>query len=140
MVDYVKPNGKTVAIDPASADLDLQFKAHPITGDLALKYDTDAVRRAVRNILLTNKYERPFKPNFGGNLQSALFELYTSVQINRLKRQLKEQIEIIEPRVTNVSVRFAPVTNSNRLDVTVTYSIINGKRNNQVEFSVSRVR
>jgi predicted component of type VI protein secretion system len=69
-----------------------------------------------------------------------LFELDTSVQINRLKRQLKEQIEIIEPRVTNVGVRFAPVTNSNRLDVTVTYSIINGKRNNQVEFSVSRVR
>ena len=55
MVDYVVSQGKTVALEPASADLDLFFKPHPVTGDITVKKDTDAVRRAVKNIILTNK-------------------------------------------------------------------------------------
>ena len=48
-------------------DIDLNLTAHPSSGDLSLKYDKDAVKRSLRNIMLTNNFERPFKPNFGAN-------------------------------------------------------------------------
>ena len=74
MVDYVKPNSKNVAIKEAYKDLDLNFMAHPITGDVTTKSDSEAVKRAVKNIVLTNYYERPFKPSLGGNIRGLLFD------------------------------------------------------------------
>ena len=60
MVDYVVNKSKNVAIKEAYKDLDINFLAHPITGDVTTKTDSDAVKRAVKNIVLTNYYERPF--------------------------------------------------------------------------------
>ena len=68
--DYTKPNSKTTSIKNEYSDIDIMFTAHPISGDITTKKDSDAVKRAVRNIILTNDYERPFKPNFGANLRS----------------------------------------------------------------------
>ena len=91
MVDYVVNKGKNVAIMEAYKDLDLFFTAHPITGDVATKSDSDAVRRAVRNIVLTNYYERPFKPSLGGNVRGLLFELDTDRQVRRARKQMAKQ-------------------------------------------------
>ena len=91
MVDYVVNKGKNVAIKEAYKDLDLFFTAHPITGDVATKSDSDAVRRAVRNIVLTNYYERPFKPSLGGNVRGLLFELDTDRQVRRARKQMAKQ-------------------------------------------------
>ena len=66
--EEIKSSGKSVA-EKVYADLDLFFRPHPVTGDISLKYDTDAVKRSVRNIMMTNYYERPFKPGFGSNIR-----------------------------------------------------------------------
>ena len=71
--DYIKPNSSKVVVKNEFTDLDIMFTAHPISGDITTKKDSDAVMRSVRNILLTNNYERPFKPNFGADLRSQLF-------------------------------------------------------------------
>ena len=138
MVDYVKPNSKNVAIKNAYKDLDLSFTAHPITGDVATKSDSDAVRRAVRNIVMTNYYERPFKPSLGGNIRGLLFELDTDRKLNRAKRRLAEAIEDFEPRVEKVRCIFQ--TEGNNLDVTVFYNIKNGLSNQELQFTVNRTR
>jgi hypothetical protein len=83
MVEYVNKS-KNVAIKEAYSDLDLLFKAHPISGDVTVKTDADAVKRAVKNIVLTNYYERPFKPSLGGNIRGLLFELDTDRKLNRV--------------------------------------------------------
>ena len=138
MVDYVVNKGKNVAIKEAYKDLDLFFTAHPITGDVATKSDSDAVRRAVRNIVLTNYYERPFKPSLGGNVRGLLFELDTDRKVNRARRGLAKAIESFEPRVNNVRCTFD--VEGNTLDVTVFYNIINGLNNQEIQFTVNRVR
>ena len=138
MVDYVKPNSKNVAIKNAYKDLDLSFTAHPITGDVATKSDSDAVRRAVRNIVMTNYYERPFKPSLGANIRGLLFELDTDRKLNRAKRRLAEAIEDFEPRVEKVRCVFQSEGNS--LDVTVFYNIKNGLSNQELQFTVNRTR
>ena len=138
MVDYVVNKGKNVAIKEAYRDLDLFFTAHPITGDVATKSDSDAVRRAVRNIVMTNYYERPFKPSLGGNIRGLLFELDTDRKLNRAKKRLTQAIEDFEPRVQNVRCVFQSKDNS--LDVTVFYNIKNGLSNQELQFTVNRTR
>ena len=138
MVDYVVNKSKNVAIKEAYKDLDLFFTAHPITGDVATKSDSDAVRRAVRNIVLTNYYERPFKPSLGGNVRGLLFELDTDRKVKRARRGLAKAIESFEPRVNNVRCTFD--VEGNTLDVTVFYNIINGLNNQEIQFTVNRVR
>jgi phage baseplate assembly protein W len=138
MVDYVVNKGANVAIPNASVDLDLTFNMHPTTGDVTTRTDTDAIRRAVRNIVETNKYERPFKPNFGGSVRDLLFELDTTFKVNRVKARLKEMIEIFEPRVEGVFIQLSKLDNT--LNVTVFYNIKNGIRNQEINFTITRTR
>jgi len=139
MSDQLVNNGKTVANKNIYSDMDITMRVHQVTGDVTLKTDTDAIRRAVRNIVLTNKYERPFKPNFGGSIRNMLFELDTDRKVRRMQRTLVETIEKFEPRVSNVSVRFDDVDNNN-MDVTVFYNINEGVPNNDLTFTVTRAR
>ena len=138
MVDYVKPNSKNVAIKEAYKDLDLNFMAHPITGDVTTKSDSEAVKRAVKNIVLTNYYERPFKPSLGGNIRVLLFELNTDRQLNRARDRLADTITALEPRVENVRCKFD--TSGNSLNVIIFYNIKNGLTGQEVEFNITRAR
>ena len=139
MSDQLVNNGKTVATKNVYSDMDITMRAHPVTGDVTLKTDTDAIRRAVRNIVLTNKYERPFKPNFGGSIRDMLFELDTDRKINRMQNSLKTLIEKFEPRVKNVTIRFDDVVD-NSMDVTIFYNISDGVKNQDLTFTVTRAR
>lgn len=130
--------GKKVALEKKYSDLDLFFSAHPITGDVTKRTDSDAIRRSVRNIVECNKYERPFKPNFGCSVRNRLFTLDTDRRINRLKSDIIKQVESLEPRVNNVQVEMSSEDNS--LNVIVYYTIKNGYRNDKVNLNIRRVR
>jgi len=140
MAEYIKPNSKVNAVKDIYSDLDLFLRPHPITGDISAKKDSDAIKRAIKNIVLTNKFERPFKPNFGGSVTEMLFELDSSRKVRRFKTELIKLIERVEPRVVNVAVELGEVTDSNELQVTVFYNIVNGLSNQSSEFTVTRVR
>ena len=116
----------------------IYYLNHPISGDVTVKTDADAVKRAVKNIVLTNYYERPFKPSLGGNIRGILFELDTDRKLNRAKERLAKTIEDFEPRVENVRCRFK--TEGNSLDITIFYNIKNGLRGQEVEFNITRAR
>jgi phage baseplate assembly protein W len=88
---------------------------------------------------MTNKYERPFKPNFGGSIRNKLFELNTDRQLNRMRRNLAKEIEQLEPRVENVNIVFGD-EDSNQLDIMIFYNIKNGAPQQEVEITVSRTR
>lgn len=137
--DYSKPSTKVDAIKNEYTDLDLLFVANPISGDVTTKKDADAVKRSVKNILMTNHYERPFKPNFGANLRARLFELDEIGGRKNLEKDIVETLAALEPRIANIKVQIADLDNNN-LDVRVAYIVKNGLRQSQVDFKVSRVR
>ena len=86
----VTPNkGKNVA-RKWYTDLDINLTAHPQSGDLVLKQDKEAIKRSLRNILLTNHYERPFKPSFGANLIGELFEPNDAITIKSITKELNQ--------------------------------------------------
>ena len=138
MADLIS-KAKVVTSPDVYSDLNMLFTAHPITKDVTRLMDSDAVKRSVKNIVLTNYYERPFKPSLGGGIRNLLFQLDTDRRLFRAKAQLKKTIETFEPRVSNVVVQFSKV-DTNELQITINYMIVSGMPNQQVEFTVRRTR
>ena len=139
MADYLKPNAKVNAKKNLYSDLDLFMTPHPVTKDVTTKKDSDAIKRSVKNIILTNKFERPFKPNFGASVRNMLFELDSQRQMRKFTKEIEKMISILEPRVNNVTVALGEMR-GNELNMTVFYNITNGLPNQGVEFTVTRVR
>jgi|TARA_B110000977_G_C10963467_1_gene449478 phage baseplate assembly protein W len=135
----IKNESSTIVSKNLWKDLDLLFRVHPVTGDVVTRTDVEAVKRSVRNIVLTNKYERPFKPNFGTSLRELLFELNTSRQLKKVQRRIKETLEKTEPRIMNVSVLLSN-NDSHEVNITIVYDIKNSIRNQEQEFTVTRAR
>ena len=81
-------------------DLNMSFTKNPATKDVARLFDIQAIKRSVKNIILTNKYERPFNPDFGCNLRGFLFENITEPLLVIIKDRVAMAIEKYEPRVS----------------------------------------
>ena len=81
------------------SDLDLDFIVHPTTGDVVKKTGVDAIKRSVRNLILTNFYDRPFRSFIGSNAQKILFDNINPFSATFLKNAIIETIENFEPRV-----------------------------------------
>lgn len=90
------------------SDLDLDFLPHPTTGDVMVKTGADAIKRSVRNLILTNFYDRPFQPHIGSNAQKILFENANNLTERFLKDAIREVIKNYEPRVSikNIDIKF----------------------------------
>ena len=132
--DYTNPNAKTNAVENFS-DLDISFVAHPISGDVAIKKDSDAIKRSVRNIVLTNHYERPFKPSFGANLRRLLFETIGVGMTQKAAKDIAKALTILEPRITNVT--FDIKNRNNEMNITIYYVIVNTEERQDLEFTIS---
>ena len=136
--DYTITGASIVSDKDSFADLDFNFTAHPVTEDIVTKKDANAIRQSVKNILLTNHYERPFKPNFGSNLRGMLFEANDPLMGHRVKESIVNALSILEPRIGRVAVDI--VQRDNSVDVRVAYVIMGSASHQELEFSVSRVR
>ena len=106
-------------------DLNLNFSINPVTSDVTTVTDVNAVKRSVRNLLLTNHYDRPFHPEIGSNVQALLFENFGPITGNQLARQIEELIVNFEPRARVESVECFPLPNTNTYDVRVYFYVEN---------------
>ena len=116
---------KSVRSNKAYSDLNLNFNKNPATKDVAKLKDVEAVKRAVRNLILTNRFERPFHPEIGSDIRSLLFENMTPVVEVLLKDRIKETIDVYEPRVTVEDVVVNDDQDKNGLSIMVSF-LING--------------
>lgn len=107
------------------SDLDLNFTAHPVTGDVARLYDENAIKRSVRNLLQTNNFERPFHSEIGSQIRALLFEPASPVLNTMLKRVITDTITTFEPRVVVNSVTVNSNADNNLLNVTLVFTIVN---------------
>tara|TARA_R110000824_G_scaffold287756_1_gene475821 strand:+ start:48 stop:527 length:480 start_codon:yes stop_codon:yes gene_type:complete len=89
------------------SDIDFLFHPSPLyamqglSGDIVRKYDVEAIKQSVKNIVLTNKFERPWKPDFGCNIRHQLFENFEDRWVRYdIKSEITKQLKKYEPRVT----------------------------------------
>ena len=106
-------------------DLNLNFGINPVTSDVTTVTDVTAVKRSVRNLLLTSHYDRPFHPEIGSNVQALLFENFGPITGNQLARQIEELIVNFEPRANVESVECFPVPDTNTYDVRIYFYVEN---------------
>lgn len=111
--------------EPDYSDLDLDFIPHPTTGDIIRKTGADAINRSIRNLILTNFYEKPFRPAIGSNALKLLFDNVNPLTANFLKAAIEEVIRNYEPRVEpiNIKVEFDP--DNNGYNVLIQYVLLN---------------
>lgn len=104
-------------------DLDLSFTTHPITNDLVYLYDDDAIKRAVKNIILTNFNERHFDEYFGSGVRRLLFEPLSYFTSISLHSYIERALKMFEPRVTVSDISVKPNIDENGYEVNLTFTI-----------------
>lgn len=122
------------------SDLDLNFTAHPVTGDINIRYDADAIKASVKNLVLTQNYERPFHSEIGSPINSLLFDLTTPLLVVSLHRIITDLINNHEPRVnlTEVGVNVSPDNNS--VYVSIYFTILNTQNPIKLDLILERTR
>jgi len=121
------------------SDIDLTFSKRP-SGDIFKKIDAAAVKQAVKNLLLTNAFEKPFQPTFGGNLNALLFELVDDESSHEIENVIVETITRFEPRAKVISVVANVEPDYNAVAVTVTFQVVNTEEVVTFETTLTRLR
>ena len=108
----------------AFRDINLSFKRHPVTNDVVVIRDEDAIKRSVKNIIFTILGEKPFEPNFGSVMSQSLFDLNTNLSEIKVSDEIKASLDNYEPRIDNVNVSVSILADSNEMNCTVQYDIV----------------
>ena len=107
------------------SDLDLFFGAKNVTKDISKVTNIQAVKRSVRNLVLTNHYEKPFHPEIGSGVRGILFEPMTPTTAHMLTKKIETVIENYEPRAKLIGVRAQPNLDRNEYEVTIEFYVVN---------------
>ena len=105
-------------------DISLSFDMHPVTKDILVLKNEDAIRRSIRNLVQTIPSERFFNPTIGADVKTSLFEFVDFVTASVLEQQIKIAIENYEPRVENPRVVVNPRPDLNAFEITITFTIV----------------
>lgn len=107
------------------SDIDFTFTKKPVSADVALSYDAQAVVRSIRNLLNTKHYDRLFNPDLGTNLDRLLFENFSVLSNASIQKEVSTMIRNYEPRASLKSVVVSSVPDKNAYNVTITFYIEN---------------
>jgi phage baseplate assembly protein W len=120
-------------------DIDLSFTAKP-NGEIFVKKEAAAVKQAVKNLILTDYFEKPFEPFYGGNIRALLFELADDDVEEETRENIIRAINAYEPRaiVREVSVSYQEERNS--ISIYIEFQVINTEEVVTFTTSLSRLR
>ena len=121
-------------------DIDLNFTKNPITGDVSIKTDGQAVLRSIKNIVNTMFGEKKFNPSFGGNVRQLLFEPINPTTTLKIEDAVKRSIENFESRAIIETVRVLSNSNENEYFVGLTFRLANDPRPITSTITIKRVR
>jgi phage baseplate assembly protein W len=125
---------------PNYSDLDLDFIPHPTTGDVVRKVGEDAIKRSIRNLVLTNFYDRPFRPWIGCNARKLLFENINPLTATFLQNAILEVIRNYESRGSVLDVIVSMNTDSNGYDARIVFNVINNPQPIIINLFLEKIR
>ena len=121
-------------------DIDLDFNRNSVTNDINVVENVVAVKRAVRNLVQTNFYERPFQPELGCGVRQLLFENFTPLTKVFLERKIEEVLLNYEPRIDLQNVAVDDDQDGNRLVVDIYFYVVGVPGPQVVQTFLQRVR
>lgn len=120
-------------------DLDLRLKQHPITKDIVKLEDDFAIKMAIKNIVLTNKKEKRFNSNFGGNVRNYLFENLDIISTTDICSDITNLIYKYESRISDLKVSIIS-NDTNTINLQINYRCLNVKQNETLELLIRKIR
>lgn len=121
-------------------DIDMAFTKNALSGDINKKLDVNAVKQSIMNLLLTKPYERPFHPELGSRLYTALFEQMRPGMEQSLSRMVEQQILNFEPRVDILNIQVTPDYDDNSYDVSIRFLVKGINEPQDLSLSLTRLR
>ena len=126
-------------------DFSLFFTKNPVTGDVSTITDVQDVKRSVRNLVLTNEFDRPFHPEIASHVRDLLFQPFTAITYNLLRNRIDKILEIYEPRarLTRIEIDDREFQNmdNNTLSVKIFFTLLNAPTNEEnVDIMLERIR
>ena len=130
----------TTNIVSAFSDLDLNFTIHPVKKDINRYTNETAVVNSIKNLILTNHYERPFQPDVGSNVRRLLFENMDTITATTLQQEIKQTIQNYEPRATISTIAVSPDYDNNGFKVYMEFYVANRTSPITINFFLERIR
>lgn len=130
----------TIQADRTFRDLDLNFTIHPVKKDINIHKNEYAVINSVKNLILTNNYERPFQPDLGSGIRRLLFEPVDSIVAAQIEKEITDVIGNFEPRAEVSKVIAVPAPDENGFKVYLEFFIINNPAPISINFFLERIR
>ena len=121
-------------------DLDLIFSPQPYTKDISTLTNEDAVKAAVKNLVLTKNYERPFHPEIGCQVTSLLFENLDGPTLASIQYTIQNTLDKFEPRITVTDIVVSDQSDVNSIAVTITFLMNNNPNPITVTTLLDRLR
>lgn len=121
-------------------DLNLAFSKHPSTGDVTKKTDVEAIKASLKNLIQTKNYERPFQPEIGCQIHGLLFENFTPVVKQIMRRTIEQMIDKFEPRVTLTDVIITDDSDINGIKLDLYFRINNTQQPATLSTTLLRIR
>ena len=106
-------------------DLDLFFGKKSSNSDVQEITDVKAVKRSIRNLVLLNHYEKPFRPEIASGVRDMLFELMTPITAQIIARKIEDVINNYEPRARLIGVTAIPLLDKNTYEVSIEFYVVN---------------
>ena len=126
--------------DPIYSDLDLNFKVHPLTGDLTAKTNVDAVKQSLRNLVGLDAFDIPFDPDKQFNAKKLLFDQASQMTEAQLRTRVEWIIKKCEPRVVLRRTDVKEAADFSGYTITIWYQIKSIMQDDSYTFFVERVR
>jgi len=122
------------------SDIDLNFTVHPVTKDITRRYDENAIKQSVKNLLLTRNFERPFHSEIGSPIRTLLFEPVGPMFVVMMQRAIIDVINNFEPRVEILDVSVNDSIDANAVYITLEFKIVNTERPISFDLVLERTR
>lgn len=122
------------------SDIPISFTAHPVTGNIKKSINREAVKNSIKNIVLTNHGERFFKPKFGGNVTSQLFENASKFTEFNTARSIRISLQNFEPRAEIINCKVTSNPDNNNLTVSLKFRILNDPEPISLNVLLERIR
>ena len=130
----------TTNIVAAYSDLDLNFTIHPVRKDINRYTNEAAVVNSIKNLILTNHYERPFQPDIGSNVRRMLFENMDTITATVLENEIAQTIKNYESRVNISTLNVSPDYENNGFNVYMEFYVVNRTTPITINFFLERIR
>jgi len=124
-------------------DLSLYFTPNPVSGDVTMVTDVQDIKRSVRNLVMTNRFEKPFHPEVASHVRDLLFERFTPITFNLLRNRIETVLENYEPRVSVTDIEIddsGQAMDNNNLNVRIFFTLKNDPQIQSVDILLERVR